>query len=99
MKKIRITESQLKSIVKRMIKEESSKLMEMGKDDINFKAIINKYEESSETSKKSIASVILGSVDYKNFNPLTTKDEIEKKLSEMGYQDIKSIRKTLGIRY
>ena len=68
MKRLRITESQLKTIVKSIIKEESQ-LMEMGRDDINLKAILAKYDNSSEVTQKTITNMILGSFDRLNFNP------------------------------
>jgi penicillin-binding protein-related factor A (putative recombinase) len=98
MQKVRITESQLKSIVKRIIKEESSKLMEMGKGDINFTRIIQKYDNSTDTVKKTITEIILGRVDYKNFNPDISKTKIEKELSDMDYQDISKVAKMIGLK-
>lgn len=98
MKNIRITESQLKTIVKNIIKEESSKLMEMGMGDVNFKRIIQKYDNSSDTVKKTITEIILGRVDYKNFNPDIAKIKIEKNLQEMDYQEISRIAKILGLK-
>ena len=98
MKKIRITESQLKSIVKNLIKEESSKLMEMGKDDVNLQAILKKFDNSSDSVQKTITNIILGKVDYKNFNPIPTRVKIYKELRDMDYQNISRITKMLGLR-
>jgi hypothetical protein len=98
MQKIKITETQLKRIVKNLIKEETYKLMEMGRDDINFKAIIQKYDNSSDTVKKTITEIVLGTVDYKNFNPDISKSKIEKRLSEMDYQEISKTAKMLGLK-
>ena len=98
MQKIKITETQLKTIVKNLIKEETYKLMEMGRDDINFKAIIQKYDNSSDTVKKTITEIVLGTVDYKNFNPDISKSKIEKRLSEMDYQEISKTAKMLGLK-
>lgn len=98
MKKIRITESQLKSIVKNLIKEESSKLMEMGRDDIYLRAILAKYDEPSDAIKKTIAREVLGGFDRINFNPAMTRVKIYKALRYMDYQDVSSITRKLGIR-
>jgi len=97
MKKLRITESQLKTIVKSIIKEESQ-LMEMGRDDVNLKAILAKYDNSSEVTQKSIANMILGSFDRLNFNPKMARVKIYKALRDMDYQEISGIRKRLNIR-
>jgi len=72
--------------------------MEMGRDDINFKAIIQKYDNSSDTVKKTITEIVLGTVDYKNFNPDISKSKIEKRLSEMDYQEISKTAKMLGLK-
>ena len=97
MKKVRITESQLKSIVKRIIKEESSKLMEMGRDDVNLQAILKKYDSSNEVTQKAIANMIIPRNNNKDFNPKTTRVKIYKELRDMDYQDISSVRKRLGL--
>lgn len=97
MKRLRITESQLKTIVKSIIKEESQ-LMEMGRDDINLKAILAKYDNSSEVTQKTITNMILGSFDRLNFNPKMARVKIYKALRDMDYQEISGIRKRLNIR-
>jgi hypothetical protein len=96
MKKVRITESQLKSIVKRIIKEESSKLMEMGRDDVNLQAILKKYDSSSEVTQKAIANMVLPRNKNTEFNTKSTRVKIYKELRDMDYQEISSIRKRLG---
>jgi hypothetical protein len=96
MKKVRITESQLKSIVKRIIKEESSKLMEMGRDDVNLQAILKKYDSSNEVTQKAIANMVLPRNKNTEFNTKSTRVKIYKELRDMDYQDISSIRKRLG---
>ena len=108
MKKVRITESQLKAIVKNIIKEETSQLMEMSRDDIVLQSILKLYDESSETTQKAIARMILS--DYNRFlnprgfrindifNPKETRVKIYKTLRDMDYQEISIVRKRLGIR-
>ena len=98
MKKVIISESQLKSIVKKIIKEEMSHLTEMGRDDINLQAVLKKYDESDDVTQKTIAKIVLGSVNYKNFNPIVSRVKIYKALRDMDYQDISYVTKMIGIR-
>lgn len=98
-KKVRITESQLKTLVKRIIKEEASKLMEMGSDDVNLKVILKKYDDSNEVSQKAIANLIVPRNKIsKDFNSKSARVKIYKELRDMDYQDISSIRKRLGLK-
>ncbi len=97
MKKVRITESQLRAIVKNLIKEETSQLMEMGRDDVVLQSILQKYDNSDDVTKKTITNMVVGRVDYKNFNPKMARVKIYKAMRGMGYQEISSIRKILGI--
>ena len=77
---------------------EESQLMEMGRDDIYLRAILKKYDESSDVTKKTISNLVLGGFDKVNFNPLRTRVKIYQALRDMDYQDISSITKRLGIR-
>jgi hypothetical protein len=77
---------------------EESQIMEMSRDDVNLKAILAKYDSSSETTQKAIANMILGSFDRLNFNPKMARVKIYKELRDMDYQEISGIRKRLNIR-
>jgi hypothetical protein len=88
----------IKNLIKNLIKEEMSHLQEMGRDDINLQAVLKKYDASDEVTKKTIAKIVLGSVDYKNFNPIASRVKIYKALRDMDYQDISYVTKMLGIR-
>ena len=93
MKKVRITESQFKNLIKNLIKEEMQSVNEMGREDMTLQSILKAYDNSNEQEKKRIASIIFPRLNVNK--PLDVKRvrvEIYQAMRDMGYDEISEIR-------